>query len=71
MRMLKPTLILSLLSMVAVQGANLPVSPSELAEARRWSAAKFEGVQVAVAAEPALVVHANHGVYLTKMPFAF
>src|ERR1035437_1500453 len=57
----KPTLILSLLSMVAAQGANIAVSLSELAEARRWSAAKFEGVQAPAAAEPALVVLANHG----------
>jgi hypothetical protein len=61
MRILKPTLILSLLSMVAAQGANIAVSPSELAEVRRWSAAKFEGRQLAPAVEPALVVLANHG----------
>jgi alpha-galactosidase len=36
-------------------------SPLELAEARRWAASKLEGVQAPDAAEPALVVLANHG----------
>lgn len=36
------------------------VTPEELAESRQWSAAKFEGVQATRAAEPALVVLANH-----------
>ena len=38
------------------------MNPAELTEARRWSAAKFEGVQPATGAEPGLVVLANHGV---------
>ncbi len=61
MRTLRHTLILCPLLIAAAQAANVAVSPAELAEARRWSAAKFEGVQVATAAEPALVVLANHG----------
>lgn len=36
------------------------VSPGELAEARQWAAAKFEGVTAARRTEPALVVLANH-----------
>ena len=47
--------------MAAAQAANVLVNAAELAEARQWAAAKFEGVQVAAAAEPALVVLANHG----------
>ena len=37
-------------------------SPQEMAEARRWVAAKFEGVQLPGNVEPALIVLANHGV---------
>jgi alpha-galactosidase len=40
------TLILSLFPIVAAQAANTAVSPAELAESRRWSAAKLEGVQL-------------------------
>ncbi|HBO44273.1 MAG TPA: hypothetical protein DD670_10135 [Planctomycetaceae bacterium] len=36
-------------------------SLSELAEARRWAASKFDGVQSPLATEPALLVLANHG----------
>src|ERR1035441_10643851 len=36
------TLILSPFLLVAAQAANVAVSPAELAEARQWSAAKFE-----------------------------
>lgn len=36
------------------------VTQGELSEARQWSAAKFEGVQVTPPLEPALVVLANH-----------
>jgi hypothetical protein len=36
------------------------VRPDELAEARQWAAAKFEGVVQPPAVEPALVVLANH-----------
>ena len=56
-----PTLLLSLLLIVSARAATVVVTPAELAEARRWSAAKFEGVQPAAPAEPALVVLANHG----------
>src|ERR1019366_2915884 len=55
------TLILSPFLLVAAQAANVAVSPAELAEARQWSAAKFEGRQLMPAAEAALVVLANHG----------
>ena len=55
------TLILSPFLLIAAQAANVAVSPAELAEARQWSAAKFEGKQLTPAAEPALVVLANHG----------
>jgi alpha-galactosidase len=58
---LRPVLLLGLLSIVSAQAATLVVKPAELAEARRWSAAKLDGVQTAAAAEPALVVLANHG----------
>jgi len=56
-----PALLLSLLVMVSARAASVVGTPAELAEARRWSAAKFEGVQRTAAAEPALVVLANHG----------
>jgi hypothetical protein len=36
------------------------VTPDELAEARRWTAARFEGAVPDKSAKPALVVHANH-----------
>ena len=62
MRTLRPALILCPLLIVAAQAANVATSPAELAEARRWSAAKFAGRQLAPAPEPALVVLANHGV---------
>src|ERR1035437_4905350 len=55
------TLILSPLLIAAAQAADIAVSPAELAEARRWAAAKFEGRQLTPAAEPALVVLTNHG----------
>ena len=61
MRALRDPFILSLLVTIAARGAGVVVTPAELAEARRWSAAKFEGVPAAAAAEPALVVLANHG----------
>src|ERR1035438_1001059 len=54
------TLILSPFLLIAAQAANVAVSPAELAEARQWSAAKFEGRQLTPAAEPALVVVTNH-----------
>jgi alpha-galactosidase len=56
------TLILSPLLFATAQPANAAVSQGELAEVRRWSAAKFEGRQLAPVPEPALVVLANHGV---------
>jgi alpha-galactosidase len=55
------TLILSPFLLIAAQAANVTVSPAEMAEARRWSAAKFEGSLLTPAAEPALVVLTNHG----------
>ena len=55
------TLVLALLAAIRSPAADVGTTPAELAEARRWSAAKFEGVQPAPAAEPALVVLANHG----------
>ena len=62
---MKKTLILAvalcLLPMVDAQAARVAASPAELAEAPRWAAAKFEGVQPAAATDPALVVLANHG----------
>ena len=57
----RPALLLGLLVIGSARAANVGVEPAELADARRWSAAKFEGVQSAAAAEPALVVLANHG----------
>ncbi len=62
MRTLRRALILCPLLIATAQAENVAVNPAELAEARRWSAAKFEGVQVPAAAEPALMVLANHGV---------
>ena len=56
-----PAVMLCPLLLAGAQGAGVVVTPAELAEARRWAAAKFEGVQPAAAAEPALVVLANHG----------
>jgi alpha-galactosidase len=47
------------LACTALYGAGI-VSQEELAEARRWAAAKFGGEQVAPAFEPGLVVLANH-----------
>lgn len=58
---LRPALLLGLLSMASAQAASVVVTPAELAEAGRWSAAKLEGVQSAAPAEPALMVLANHG----------
>ena len=58
---LVPALLLSLLVMISARAASVVGTPAEWAEARRWSAAKFEGVQRTAAAEPALVVLANHG----------
>jgi alpha-galactosidase len=49
------------LLVVGAQGPGVVVRSPELAEARRWAAAKFEGVRSAAASEPALVVFANHG----------
>ena len=51
-----------LLVLPLVPARALPAWTEELAEAQRWSAAKFQGVQQAVMAQPALVVLANHGV---------
>ncbi len=58
---LMPGILLCPLLVVGAMGAGGMVSPAELAEARRWAAAKFEGVRPAAAAEPGLVVLANHG----------
>ena len=58
---MRRALFLSLLSLLSAQAASVVVNPAELAEARRWSSAKFEGVPSAAATEPALVVLANHG----------
>ena len=55
------TVMLCPLLLVGTQGAGAVVTPAELAETRRWTAPKFEGVQLAAAAEPALLVLANHG----------
>src|ERR1039458_619089 len=57
----RPILLLSLLVMISARAASVVVGPAELAEARRWSAAKFEGARSPAPAEPALVVIANHG----------
>ena len=54
-------LMLGVLSVICAGAADLVMTPTELAEARRWSAAKFEGVQQAAATEPALIVLANNG----------
>jgi alpha-galactosidase len=61
MRTLRQALTLCPLLIVAAQAANTAMNPAELAETRRWSAAKFEGAQSAAVIEPALVVLANHG----------
>jgi hypothetical protein len=61
MRTLRQALILCPLLIISAQGANASMNPAELAEVRRWSAAKFEGAQAAAVIEPALVVLANHG----------
>ena len=58
---MRSALMLGLMALVSARAASVVVTPAELAEARRWSAAKFEGVQSAAPAEPALVVLANHG----------
>jgi alpha-galactosidase len=50
-----------LLPMALCGAAGMVASPSELAEARWWAAAKFGGAQSAAVAEPGLVVVANHG----------
>src|ERR1035437_8170730 len=55
------TLILCPLLIATAQAANVAAIQGELAEVWRWSAAKFEGRQLAPAVEPALVVLANHG----------
>ena len=61
MSTLQPILLLGLVLTVATSAANVAVSPSEMAEARRWATAKFEGVRPSAATEPALLVIANHG----------
>jgi len=61
MKTLRQALALCPLLIVAAQAANTAMNPAELAEVRRWSAAKFEGAQPAAVIEPALVVLANHG----------
>ena len=50
-----------LLWSAAAPAAEVKATLSELAESRRWASAKLEGVQAVAAAEPALVVVANHG----------
>ncbi len=62
MTILVPVLMLCLFSGLAAPAANVGVTQSEMAEARRWTAAKFGGVQAAAAFESGLVVLANHGV---------
>ena len=61
MRTLRHALLLCPFLIVAALTASAAVNPAELAEARRWSAARFEGVQASAGAEPAPVVLANHG----------
>jgi len=58
---LMPVLVLWLLMGLAAPAASNLATPSEMAEARRWATAKFAGVPAAAAAEPALLVLANHG----------
>jgi alpha-galactosidase len=65
MKSMNCTRFLEITSMVAVlmsapMSRAVSVTPEELAEAHRWLAAKFEGVQATTTAEPALVVLANH-----------
>jgi alpha-galactosidase len=48
------------LSLISLAARAVTVTPDELAEARRWTAARFEGVVPDQPAEPALVVRANH-----------
>jgi alpha-galactosidase len=62
MRTLSRILILCPLLLVVAQAAKAEGNPAELAESHRWSTAKFQGLQIAPASEPALVVLANHGV---------
>ncbi|HOX56920.1 MAG TPA: NPCBM/NEW2 domain-containing protein [Candidatus Paceibacterota bacterium] len=46
---------------IGAQTAGAAVGPAELAEARRWAAAKLAGAQAPEKPEPGLVVLANHG----------
>ena len=54
------TLTIVGLSLMSFAARAVTVTPDELAEARRWTAARFEGVVPGQPAEPALVVRANH-----------
>jgi alpha-galactosidase len=54
-------MMLGPLLVVCAHGAGVTASAGELAETRRWAAAKFEGVQPPAAIEPGLLVLANHG----------
>jgi alpha-galactosidase len=48
------------LLLVPALAAAVEVTPGEMAEARQWASAKFEGVVAEHAVDPALVVLANH-----------
>jgi alpha-galactosidase len=65
LRMMRNSLTLFIAALL-ISGARRvqcgSVMPEALAEARRWSAVKFEGVAPSRTAEPGLVVLANHGV---------
>jgi len=52
--------VVALLVSTLHSACGISVMPEELAEARQWSAAKFEGQQPQRPVEPALVVLANH-----------
>ncbi len=54
-----PGLIVGMLFLTSLATQAFSVSPQELAEVRRWTAAKFEGVTPTRSTEPALVVFAN------------
>lgn len=58
--MIVPRLIAAALLLTSLAVPAVSVNPEEIAEARQWTAAKFEGQQPPRPAEPALLVLANH-----------
>ncbi len=56
---IKASIVVSLLLSARIALA-VSVTPEELAEARRWASARFEGVPPAARVEPGLFVVANH-----------